>query len=78
MHVENWLSKLSDQITTDTDIRNEGILCSLTLENLKLHTSMISWMVHLLVKGGGVEAPSENWDHEFHILCHEVFAVGHV
>lgn len=33
---------------------------------------MISWMVHLLVKGG-TEAPSDSWDHEFHLLNHEVY-----
>ena len=32
---------------------------------------MVSWMVHLLVKGGK-EEPSEAWDHEFHLLSHEV------
>ena len=45
---------------------------SFSEENLKLHTSMISWMVHLLVKGG-TEAPSDSWDHEFHLLNHEVY-----
>ncbi len=40
-------------------------------ENMKLHTSLISWMVHLLVKGG-TENPKEAWDQEFHLLSHEV------
>lgn len=39
---------------------------------MKLHNSIISWMVHLLVKGGK-EAPSDAWDHEFVLLSHEVY-----
>ncbi|KAJ3281673.1 Axonemal dynein light chain domain-containing protein 1, partial [Borealophlyctis nickersoniae] len=65
LHVENWAARLLDQMNTDTDIRNE--------ENLKLHTAMISWMVHLLVKGGK-EAPSDAWDHEFHQLQQELLS----
>ncbi|KAI9203094.1 uncharacterized protein BJ171DRAFT_558937 [Polychytrium aggregatum] len=65
LHVENWLSRVLDQLNTDTDIRNE--------ENVKIHTSMISWMVHLLVKGGR-EKPSESWDYEFHQLNQELIA----
>ena len=41
------------------------------IENYKLHSSLISWMVHLLVRGG-TEAPSDSWDNEFHLLSHEV------
>eukprot|EP00842_Homolaphlyctis_polyrhiza_P006814 jgi/Hompol1/721/HPOL_005391-RA len=65
LHVENWVSRLLDQMNTDTDIRNE--------DNMKLHTSMISWMVHLLVKGGK-EKPSESWDHEFQLLNQELIS----
>ncbi|XJO76751.1 hypothetical protein BDV3_007238 [Batrachochytrium dendrobatidis] len=65
LHVENWISKLLDQMNTDTDVRNE--------ENTKLHTSMISWMVHLLIKGGR-EKPSETWDHEFQQLNQELIS----
>ncbi|KAI8925803.1 hypothetical protein BC831DRAFT_498169 [Entophlyctis helioformis] len=65
LHIENWVSRLLDQMNTDTDIRNE--------ENLKLHTSMISWMVHLLVKGGKERAP-ESWDHEFQLLNQELIS----
>jgi hypothetical protein len=43
----------------------------LMTENYKLHSSLISWMVHLLVRGG-TEAPSDSWDNEFHLLSHEV------
>ncbi|KAJ3408692.1 Axonemal dynein light chain domain-containing protein 1 [Chytriomyces hyalinus] len=62
LHVENWVSRVLDQMNTDTDVRNE--------ENHKLHTAMISWMVHLLVKSGR-ERPSEAWDHEFLQLTQE-------
>ncbi|KAJ3118918.1 Axonemal dynein light chain domain-containing protein 1 [Phlyctochytrium bullatum] len=65
MHVENWIKRLVDQLNTDTDLRNE--------ENLKLHTSMLSWMVHLLVKGGK-EKPNESWDHDFHQLHQELIS----
>ncbi|KAJ3033158.1 Axonemal dynein light chain domain-containing protein 1 [Rhizophlyctis rosea] len=65
VHVENWLARLLDQLNTDTDIRNE--------ENLKLHTSMISWMVHLLVKAGK-EKPTDAWDFEFHQLNQELIS----
>ncbi|KAJ3086136.1 Axonemal dynein light chain domain-containing protein 1, partial [Quaeritorhiza haematococci] len=65
MHVENWLARVLDQLNTDTDIRNE--------ENLKLHTSIISWMVQLLVKGSK-EQPTEAWDHEFHQLNQELIS----
>ncbi|KAJ3191210.1 Axonemal dynein light chain domain-containing protein 1 [Irineochytrium annulatum] len=65
LHVENWIKRLLDQLNTDTDIRNE--------ENLKLHTSMVSWMVHLLVKGGK-EKPSESWDNEFLQLAQELIS----
>ncbi|KNC96796.1 uncharacterized protein SPPG_08000 [Spizellomyces punctatus DAOM BR117] len=63
LHVENWLSRLLDQLNTDTDIRNE--------ENIKLHTTMISWMVHLLVRAGR-EKPTDAWDHEFAQLTQEL------
>ncbi|KAH6571188.1 hypothetical protein BASA60_007309 [Batrachochytrium salamandrivorans] len=63
LHVENWISRLIDQMNTDTDTRNE--------ENAKLHTSMVSWMVQLLVKGGK-ETPSEKWDREFRLLSQEL------
>ncbi|KAJ3114491.1 Axonemal dynein light chain domain-containing protein 1 [Physocladia obscura] len=65
LHVENWVSRVLDQMNTDTDVRNE--------ENHKLHTTMISWMVHLLVKSGR-EKPSESWDHEFLQLTQEIMA----
>ncbi|KAJ3332601.1 putative E3 ubiquitin-protein ligase [Blyttiomyces sp. JEL0837] len=65
LHVENWVARLIDQMNTDTDIRNE--------ENLKLHTSMISWMVHLLVKAGR-EKPTEAWDQEFLQLNQELIS----
>ncbi|KAI8809992.1 hypothetical protein BJ742DRAFT_676408 [Cladochytrium replicatum] len=65
MQVDNWVSRLVDQLNTDTDIRNE--------ENLKLHTAMISWMVQLLVKGSK-ESPTELWDHEFHQLHQELIS----
>lgn len=63
LHVDNWTSQLLEQLTMDTDLRNE--------ENIKLHTSMISWMVNLLVKGGK-EKPNESWDHEFLQLHQEL------
>ncbi|KAJ3049361.1 Axonemal dynein light chain domain-containing protein 1 [Rhizophlyctis rosea] len=65
IHVDNWLARLLDQLNTDTDIRNE--------ENLKLHTSMTSWMVHLLVKAGK-EKPSDAWDFEFQQLNQELIS----
>ncbi|KAI9092459.1 hypothetical protein DFS34DRAFT_633666 [Phlyctochytrium arcticum] len=65
LHVENWLSRLLDQLKTDTDVHNE--------ENIKLHTSMISWMVHLLVRAGR-EKPTDAWDHEFVQLTQELAA----
>ncbi|KAI8854573.1 hypothetical protein BC829DRAFT_359696 [Chytridium lagenaria] len=65
LHVENWVKRLMDQLNTDTDLRNE--------ENLKLHTSMISWMVNLLVKGGR-EKPNDSWDHDFHQLHQELIS----
>lgn len=63
LHVENLLSRLLDQLNTDTDVRNE--------ENMTLHTSIISWMVHLLVKAGK-EKPSDAWDHQFGQLTQEI------
>ncbi|KAJ3018697.1 Axonemal dynein light chain domain-containing protein 1 [Thoreauomyces humboldtii] len=63
LHVENLLSRLLDQLNTDTDVRNE--------ENIKLHTSLISWMVHLLVKAGS-EKPTDAWDHSFTQLTEEL------
>lgn len=63
LHVENLISRILDQMATDIDLKNE--------ENMKLHTSMVSWMVQLLVKGGK-EAPSEVWDQEFAVLNQEV------
>ncbi|KAJ3162328.1 Axonemal dynein light chain domain-containing protein 1 [Geranomyces michiganensis] len=63
LHVENLLSRLLDQLNTDTDVRNE--------ENMKLHTSIISWMVHLLVKAGK-EKPTDAWDHQFNQLTQEI------
>lgn len=43
------------------------------LENQKIHNSVISWMVHLLVKSGKPDAQeNENIDHEFQLLNHEV------
>ncbi|KAJ3031427.1 UNVERIFIED_CONTAM: Axonemal dynein light chain domain-containing protein 1 [Siphonaria sp. JEL0065] len=65
LHVENWVSRILDQMNTDTDVRNE--------ENHKLHTAMISWMVHLLVKSGK-EKPTEAWDHEFLQLTQEIMS----
>ncbi|ORY40179.1 hypothetical protein BCR33DRAFT_754291 [Rhizoclosmatium globosum] len=65
LHVENWVSRIIDQMNTDTDVRNE--------ENHKLHTIMISWMVHLLVKSGK-EKPNETWDHEFLQLTQEIMS----
>ncbi|KAJ3069417.1 Axonemal dynein light chain domain-containing protein 1 [Podochytrium sp. JEL0797] len=65
LHVENWISRILDQMNTDTDVRNE--------ENHKLHTLMISWMVHLLVKSGK-ERPTEAWDHEFLQLTQEIMS----
>jgi hypothetical protein len=41
------------------------------LENVKLHTSLISWMVHLMIKSSK-EKPSESWDQEFLQLSQEV------
>lgn len=35
LHVENWLSSLTDQINTDTDIRNEGIVIRLNYRKSK-------------------------------------------
>ena len=75
LHVENWLSNLTDQINTETDIRNEGNYpkFKIFLENQKIHHSVISWMVNLLVISGQPEAHmNENIDHEFQILNHEV------
>jgi hypothetical protein len=73
LHVENWLSSLTDQINTDTDIRNEGILFLLNSENQKLHNSVISWMVQLLAKCGQPDLQQiDNIDHEFQLLSHEV------
>ncbi|KAJ3141179.1 Axonemal dynein light chain domain-containing protein 1 [Geranomyces variabilis] len=63
LHVENLLSRLLDQLNTDTDVRNE--------ENMKLHTSIISWMVHLLVKARK-EKPTDAWDHQFNQLTQEI------
>ncbi len=84
MHVENWLHRVVDQISSDTDIRNEGNLQFLIRditkqsdlsyfkkENIKVHTSMISWMVQLLVKGYN-ETPNEEWDQDFLQLQQEV------
>ncbi|KAI9363349.1 hypothetical protein DFJ73DRAFT_788970 [Zopfochytrium polystomum] len=65
LHVENWVARMLDQMNTDTDVRNE--------ENLKLHNSMISWMVHILIKGGK-ERPSESWDHELLQLQQELIS----
>lgn len=43
------------------------------LENQKIHNSIISWMVHLLVKSGQLESQeNDNIDHEFQLLNHEV------
>ncbi|KAI8919300.1 hypothetical protein DFJ77DRAFT_482851 [Powellomyces hirtus] len=63
LHVENLLSRLLDQLNTDTDVRNE--------ENMKLHTSIISWMVQLLIKAGK-EKPTDAWDHQFNQLAQEL------
>ena len=49
------------------------ILHLIFLENQKIHNSVISWMVNLLVISGQPEAHmNENIDHEFQILNHEV------
>ncbi|KAI9012709.1 hypothetical protein BC832DRAFT_528683 [Gaertneriomyces semiglobifer] len=67
LHVENFLSRLMDQLNTDSDIRNE--------ENMKLHTSLISWMINLLVQGGSVSVrPDETWDHAYTLLETELQA----
>lgn len=39
--VESWLSRIMEQSSTDLDVRNE--------ESLKLHNSMVSWLVNFLV-----------------------------
>jgi hypothetical protein len=63
IHIDNWRQRTLDQITTDTDVRSE--------ENLKLHSTMTSWMVQLLIKGVN-EKVSDSWDQEFHQLNQEV------
>ncbi|EPZ33129.1 hypothetical protein O9G_004998 [Rozella allomycis CSF55] len=40
--IENWISRILDRLNTDTDIRND--------ESMKLHNSIISWLVQFLVK----------------------------
>ncbi|KAJ3122249.1 Axonemal dynein light chain domain-containing protein 1 [Nowakowskiella sp. JEL0407] len=67
LHIENFVSRLLDQLNTDTDLRNE--------ENLKLHNLMTSWVVQLLVKGSK-EPPTDAWDHEFHQLHQEVISLN--
>jgi hypothetical protein len=45
----------------------------LYIENQRIHNSVISWMVHLLVKTGRPDLDqSDNIDHEFQLLNHEV------
>ena len=39
--VENWISRIMEQASTDQDVRNE--------EGAKLHNSMVSWLVNFLV-----------------------------
>ncbi|KAI8818932.1 uncharacterized protein EV422DRAFT_551113 [Fimicolochytrium jonesii] len=65
LHVENLLSRLSDQLNTDTDVKNE--------ENMKLHTNITAWTVQLLVRAGK-ERPSESWDHAFSQLLQDLAA----
>ncbi|KAI8897679.1 hypothetical protein BC833DRAFT_592703 [Globomyces pollinis-pini] len=49
--VENWITRVLDQMNTDIDSRND--------ENIKLHTNLISWMVNLLLPHKNDEEPPE-------------------
>ena len=45
----------------------------LNLENQRIHNSVISWMVQILVKSGRPDLEqTDNIDHEFQLLNHEV------
>ena len=83
--VENWLSRILDQMNTDTDVRNEGKrsamknLCGVhailinSLESTKLHNSMASWFVNLLVQGGmSITGRNVEADVDLQHLHHEI------
>ncbi|KAI9188024.1 hypothetical protein H9P43_002415 [Blastocladiella emersonii ATCC 22665] len=65
-NVEAWLIKVSDQLANDSELRNE--------QNIKLHNSLVRWMVHLLIKSGR-KAPDESWDDELHQLEKDLFGL---
>ncbi|KAI9224115.1 hypothetical protein BC828DRAFT_374313 [Blastocladiella britannica] len=66
--VEAWLSKLTDQLANDIEVRNE--------ENVKLHDSLVRWMVQLLIKSGR-QAPDETWDEELSALESDIYDLNH-
>ncbi|KAI8912817.1 hypothetical protein EDD86DRAFT_274457 [Gorgonomyces haynaldii] len=65
LHVENWVSRVLDHMNTDTDIRNE--------DNMKLHTSIVNWMVQLLVREGKPKTAEES-ENDFQILHNDLLA----
>ncbi|ORZ33973.1 hypothetical protein BCR44DRAFT_1390896, partial [Catenaria anguillulae PL171] len=56
LNVENWLTKLMDQLNNDTELRNDGL-------KHQAHNSLVRWMVQLLIKTGR-QAPDKSWDQE--------------
>ncbi|KNE58417.1 hypothetical protein AMAG_03990 [Allomyces macrogynus ATCC 38327] len=66
MVVESWLGKLVDQLATDSELRSD--------QNVKLHNTMVRWMVHLLIKTGR-QVPDESWDRELDEIEIDVNAV---
>jgi hypothetical protein len=62
LQVEHWIGKVLEQLNQDTDCRNE--------ENIKIHTKLVSWIVHLLLpqKEGVKETKKE----QFEVIWKEV------
>jgi hypothetical protein len=51
LQVESWIARVLEQMNVDMDNRNE--------DNINLHTSLVSWMVNLLLPSRNVEESSE-------------------